>query len=72
MRRAVACWLLSNAVRGIEDDRRWFADSLRVGASPEVAYALNRAFAETDLTDVLPAVRVPTLVLYLAGDTHRF
>jgi class 3 adenylate cyclase len=37
---------------------------LRVGASPSVAYALNRAFFETDLTDVLPAVRVPTLVLY--------
>ncbi len=47
-----------------EDDRRWFANSLRVGASPAVAYALNRAFVETDLRDVLPAVRVPTLVLY--------
>jgi class 3 adenylate cyclase len=47
-----------------EDDRRWFANSLRVGASPEMAYALNRAFSETDLGEVLPAVRVPTLVLY--------
>jgi hypothetical protein len=47
-----------------EDDRRWFANWLRVGASPAVAYALNRAFYETDLRDVLPAVRVPTLVLY--------
>jgi class 3 adenylate cyclase/pimeloyl-ACP methyl ester carboxylesterase len=47
-----------------EDDRRWFANSLRVGASPEVAYALNRAFFETDLREVLAAVRVPTLVLY--------
>ena len=47
-----------------EEDRRWFANSLRVGASPEVAYALNRAFYETDLTGVWPAVRVPTLVLY--------
>src|SRR5215204_6495694 len=26
-----------------EDDRRWFANSMRVGASPAVAYALNRA-----------------------------
>ena len=48
-----------------EDDRRWFANSLRVGASPAVAYALNRAYRETDLRDILPAVRVPTLVLYL-------
>jgi len=47
-----------------EQDRLWFANWLRLGATPAVAYALNRAFFETDLTDVLPAVRVPTLVLY--------
>jgi class 3 adenylate cyclase/pimeloyl-ACP methyl ester carboxylesterase len=47
-----------------EEDRRRFANSLRVGASPAVATALNRAFWETDLRDVLPAVRVPTLLLY--------
>ncbi len=47
-----------------EEDRRWFANWLRVGASPSVAHALNRAYFETDLRDVLPAVRVPTLVLY--------
>jgi len=46
------------------DARRWFANWQRVGASPADAYALNRAFVETDLTDVLPAIRVPTLVLY--------
>jgi class 3 adenylate cyclase/pimeloyl-ACP methyl ester carboxylesterase len=47
-----------------EQNRRWFANWLRVGATPAVAYALNRAFFETDLGDVLSAVRVPTLVLY--------
>ena len=47
--------------------RRWFTNSLRVGASPSVAYALNRAHYETDLRDVLPAIRVPTLVLYRRG-----
>jgi class 3 adenylate cyclase len=52
---------------GDEEARRWFANSLRVGASPAVAYALNRAEAETDLTDVLPAIRAPTLVLYRRG-----
>jgi class 3 adenylate cyclase len=45
-------------------EREWFANSLRTGASPAVAYALNRAWFDTDLRDVLPAVRVPTLVLY--------
>ncbi|MBA2569453.1 MAG: adenylate/guanylate cyclase domain-containing protein [Actinobacteria bacterium] len=49
-----------------EAERIWFANWLRVGASPAVAYALNRAFYETDLIDVLPAVRVPTLVVYRA------
>jgi class 3 adenylate cyclase len=52
------------SMAGDDDYRRWFANNLRVGASPEVAYALNRAYYETDLTAVLPAVRVPTLVLY--------
>jgi pimeloyl-ACP methyl ester carboxylesterase/class 3 adenylate cyclase len=47
-----------------QEEREWFANWLRVGASPSVAYALNRAFFETDLSDVLPAVRVPTLVVY--------
>jgi class 3 adenylate cyclase len=56
-----------------EDDRRWFANEIRIGASPAVAYALNRAFYETDLREVLPAVRVPTLVLYRTApfDTER-
>jgi class 3 adenylate cyclase/pimeloyl-ACP methyl ester carboxylesterase len=47
-----------------EEERLWFANWARVGASPAVAYAMNRAWIETDLRDVLPAVRVPTLVLY--------
>jgi len=47
-----------------EEYRAWSANLLRVGASPAVAYALNRAFYETDLGDVLPSVRTPTLVLY--------
>jgi class 3 adenylate cyclase len=53
-------------------ERVWFANFLRVGASPAVAYALNRAWFETDLRDVLPAVRVPTLVLYRSAmDAER-
>jgi class 3 adenylate cyclase/pimeloyl-ACP methyl ester carboxylesterase len=47
-----------------DEDRAWFANWLRVGASPAAAYALNRTYAETDLRDILPAVRVPTLLLY--------
>lgn len=47
-----------------DDSRRWFANHQRISMNPAVAYALNRAFAETDLREVFPAVRVPTLVLY--------
>ena len=47
-----------------EEGRRWFANWLRVGASPAMGYELNRAFAETDLSDVYGAVRAPTIVLY--------
>jgi class 3 adenylate cyclase len=50
-----------------EENREWFANELRLGATPAVAYALNRAFVETDLSEVLAAVRAPTLVLYRRG-----
>jgi class 3 adenylate cyclase len=52
------------------ENREWFTNALRVGASPSMAYELNRAFFETDLTDVGPAVRVPTLVLYRGSDAE--
>jgi class 3 adenylate cyclase/pimeloyl-ACP methyl ester carboxylesterase len=51
--------------------RESFANWLRVGASPSVAYALNRAWFETDLREILPAVRVPTLVLYRRSPAER-
>ena len=47
-----------------EEGRRWFANWLRVGASPAMGYELNRAFDQTDLSEVYVAVRAPTLVLY--------
>ena len=59
--------ILRDSSRSLYEDpreREMFANWLRVGASPSVAYALNRAWFETDLREILPAVRVPTLVLY--------
>ena len=49
------------------EDRDWFANWLRVGAGPAVAYALNRAFEETELGNVLAAVSAPTLLLARRG-----
>lgn len=60
-------WLIRERAPSLaesEDERRLFANNLRVGASPSVAYALNRAARETDLQEVWPAVHVPTLFLY--------
>lgn len=48
--------------------RRWWAHYLRHGASPGAALALTRMNAEIDVRDVLPAIRVPTLVLHRADD----
>jgi len=60
--------LIAPSFAGSEEMRYWFANELRVGASPAMAYELNRAFDETDLRDVYAVVRVPTLVLY--RDNH--
>jgi len=56
--------LVCPTLAATEEGRSWFANWLRVGASPAMGYELNRAFAQTDLSEVYAAVRVPTLVLY--------
>jgi pimeloyl-ACP methyl ester carboxylesterase/DNA-binding winged helix-turn-helix (wHTH) protein len=48
--------------------REWWAAYLRTAASPAAAVALTRMNSEADVRDVLPAIRVPTLVLHRAGD----
>ena len=48
--------------------RDWWASYLRMGASPGAAVALTRMNAEIDIRDVLPSIRVPTLVLHRRGD----
>jgi hypothetical protein len=63
-------WNAPSLLASVEE-RQWFANWVRVGASPAVAYAMNRAWMETDLRDVLPAVRVPTIVLYREGQYYE-
>ena len=63
----VVCPTLFN--RGPEA-RLWFANEMRVGLSPEFSYALNRAFSETDMRPVLPAIKAPTLVFYREGSVE--
>jgi class 3 adenylate cyclase len=42
----------------------WYVTWLRACASPGTALSFFRMFGETDIREVLPTVRVPTLVLY--------
>ena len=53
-----------------DDDefRSWWAEYLRMGASPGAAVALTTMNAEIDVRNVLPLVRVPTLVIHRSGD----
>lgn len=48
--------------------REWWATYLRMGASPGAAVALTKMNAEIDVRNVLPSVRVPTLVIHRKGD----
>jgi class 3 adenylate cyclase len=56
---SVICPTLRNDPGGLE----WFTNSMRVGASPAAGYALNKMWSETDLSNILQAIHVPTLVL---------
>jgi class 3 adenylate cyclase len=49
---------------GDEALQRWFADSQRFAASPSAAAEFFRMLGDTDITDVLPTIRVPTLVVH--------
>jgi pimeloyl-ACP methyl ester carboxylesterase/DNA-binding winged helix-turn-helix (wHTH) protein len=48
--------------------RDWWAAYLRTSASPAAAVALTRMNSEADVRHVLPAIRVPTLVMHRAHD----
>jgi pimeloyl-ACP methyl ester carboxylesterase len=48
--------------------RQWWARLLRMGASPGANRALQQMNAEMDVRHVLPAIRVPTLILHSSGD----
>ena len=51
-----------------EDEVEGFIDYVRYGASPGMLEALYRMNREIDVRDVLPTVRVPTLVLHGSED----
>ena len=56
------------SVAGDPQFREWWATYLRMGASPGAALALTQMNAEIDVRQVLPSIRVPTLVIHRTED----
>ncbi len=62
---------LEEMVPSLVGDRRyveWFAKLERLAASPGAAVALARMVQQIDVRDILPTIRVPTLVLHRRDD----
>jgi len=53
-----------------EEQARWFNELQRISTSAENAVRFQRAFGDVDVTDLLPRVQAPTLVLHVRGDTR--
>jgi pimeloyl-ACP methyl ester carboxylesterase len=60
--------LLAPSLSADQRFRHWWARLERLGASPGAAMALRRMNGHIDLRPVLPAIRVPTLILHRSGD----
>jgi len=56
------------SVASDERFRRWWAQFLRLGASPGAARAVLEMTVQIDVRDLLSAIRVPTLILHRTDD----
>ena len=63
-------WLDVYAPSFAEDPKlvRWWARYERQAASPTMAKAISQLATEVDVREILPAIRVPTLVVHRKGD----
>ena len=59
---------LAPSLAGDPELRRWYGRLERYSASPATAYRMNLATSGFDTRDVLPLIRVPTLLLNREGD----
>ncbi len=60
--------VVAPSVANDEQCRNWWSRNLRLGASPGSGIALYRMNIDIDIRGVLPAIRVPTLILHSKGD----
>jgi class 3 adenylate cyclase len=63
----LALWAPSVADRAAE--QKWFARYGRLAVSPGAAVTLFRSFRDTDIREILPSIRVPTLIIHRTDDT---
>ncbi|HTS42446.1 MAG TPA: alpha/beta fold hydrolase [Xanthobacteraceae bacterium] len=56
---------------GTTEQINWFNDLQRITTSPENAVRIVQATSNLDVTDLLPQVRVPTLVLHCRNDAAQ-
>lgn len=52
------------------EQMRWFNELMRVSTSAENAVKIINAFGQIDVTDLLPRVRIPTIVLHCRDDAR--
>jgi len=64
-RQIFTSWFMPEATA---DQMRGFNEYQKVSASPENAERLYRLIGNTDVSDLLPKVRVPTIVFHARGD----
>ena len=67
-RGALYLELFAPSLVGDKRYEEWFAKLERLSVSPGAAVALVRMLLEMDVRDILPAIRVPTLVLHKRDD----
>jgi class 3 adenylate cyclase len=48
--------------------QRWWGRFERLGASPAAAITLTQMNSQIDITDILPSIHLPTLVIHRTGD----
>ncbi len=56
---------------GTAEQMQWFNDLQRITTSPENAVRIVQATSNIDVTDLLPRVQVPTLVLHCRNDAAQ-
>jgi pimeloyl-ACP methyl ester carboxylesterase len=65
---AVAGWVNPSAAED-EAYRRWFGHMQRLAASPGSAREMMAGLRDLDIRELLPSIRVPTLILHRAEET---